>query len=114
MRITLPGSRLLAAGTTTPAREIAAKHVSTRARPRRHPVPVDLRDLLIGDSRAPPARRGTSRPEPIEVCCHPATAAADTSTPSPRRGEELEYPLSPRLHTALPTSRAALVSYWRV
>lgn len=102
----------------TLAREIAARHaarVFARAHLRSPVRTVDLRDLLAGDSLGLPARRGGSRSGPIEICCHPATPAADASKPgSHRRGEELEYLLSPRFRTMLAASGAALVSYWRV
>lgn len=118
VRITRLGSWLRARGAMTLARELAARHaahVFTRAQLRSPVRTVDLRDLLAGDSLTPPTPRGTGRCEPIEICCHPATAAADASKPgSHRRGEELDYLLSPRFRAVLAASGAALVSYWRV
>lgn len=102
----------------TLAREIAAVHaarVFARAQLRSPVHTVDLRDLLDGGALAAPARSSSFRSVPIEICCHPATAAADAGKPgSHRRGAELEYLLSPRFRTVLTASGAALVSYWRV
>ena len=118
VRITRVGSWSPRRGAMTLAREIAARHaarVFARAHLRSPVRTVDLRDLLAGDSLGLPARRGGSRSGPIEICCHPATPAADASKPgSHRRGEELEYLLSPRFRTMLAANGAALVSYWRV
>jgi len=117
VRITRLGSWRRVRGTMTLAREIAARHaarVFARARLRSPVLTVDLRDLLAGEALEPPAARA-ARLGPIEICCHPATAAADASKPgSHRRADELEYLLSPRFRAALAASGAALVSYWRV
>lgn len=106
-------------GTMTLARELAARHaagVFARAGLRSPVRMVDLRDLLAGGALAPPrAVRGSAGPEPIEICCHPGTAAADAAKPgSHRRGEELQYLLSPQFRAALAASGAAPVDYWRV
>lgn len=118
VRITRLGSWSRPRSAMTFAREIAAGHaarVFARAQLRSPVRTVDLRDLLAGDPLAAPARGGATRSVPIEICCHPATAAADASKPgSHRRSAELEYLLSPRFRTVLAASGAALVSYWRV
>ncbi|MGA7538708.1 MAG: ChbG/HpnK family deacetylase [Steroidobacteraceae bacterium] len=50
-----------------------------------------------------------------EIYCHPGTAAADQGKPgSHRRGQELEFLLSPQFRAVLAASGALLVSYWRV
>ena len=105
-------------GASTLAREIAARHaarVFARARLRSPAVTIDLRDLLGGDDLERPAARVAVGPQPIEICCHPGTRAADAGKPgSHRRGDELEYLLSPQFRATLAASGAALVSYWRV
>ena len=117
VRLTRLGSWRRVRDAMTFAREVAARHaarVFARAQLRSPAHMVDLRDLLDGGA-LPPAGRGGTRAEPIEICCHPATAASDASKPgSHRRGDELEYLLSPRFRTVLAASGAALVSYWRV
>jgi predicted glycoside hydrolase/deacetylase ChbG (UPF0249 family) len=76
---------------------------------------VDLRDLLSGETLDALAGRTSAGPEPIEICCHPGTPAADAGKPgSHRRRDELEYLLSPQFRAVLAASGAALVSYWRV
>jgi predicted glycoside hydrolase/deacetylase ChbG (UPF0249 family) len=118
VRITRLGSWLRARGAMTLAREIAARHaarVFARARLRSPVRTVDLRDLIGGDALAQAAGRAGTGPEPVEICCHPGTAAADAGKPgSHRRGDELEYLLSPAFRAALAAGGAALVSYWRV
>ena len=52
---------------------------------------------------------------PVELCCHPGTAAADLEKPgSHARRAELEFLLSPRFRELLVVNRARLVSYWDV
>lgn len=118
VRITRLGAWSGMRSAMTFAREIATAHaarVFARAQLRSPVRTVDLRDLLDGGALAAPARSSSFRSAPIEICCHPATAAADTGKPgSHRRGAELEYLLSPRFRTVLTASGAALVSYWRV
>jgi predicted glycoside hydrolase/deacetylase ChbG (UPF0249 family) len=118
VRITRLGGWLRARGAMTLAREIAARHaarVFARARLRSPVRTVDLRDLIGGDALAQAAGRAAGGPEPLEVCCHPGTAAADAGKPgSHRRGDELDYLLSPVFRAVLAASGAALVSYWRV
>ena len=117
VRITRLASWLRARAAMTLARQIAARHaarVFARAGLRSPTRTVDLRDLIAGDALAQAAGRGAG-PEPIEICCHPGTAAADVGKPgSHRREDELEYLLSPRFRAVLAASGAALVSYWRV
>jgi predicted glycoside hydrolase/deacetylase ChbG (UPF0249 family) len=118
VRITRLGGWLKARGAMTLAREVAARHaarVFARARLRSPVRTVDLRDLIGGDALAQAAGSAATGPEPVEVCCHPGTAAADAGKPgSHRRGDELEYLLSPEFRAVLAASGAALVSYWRV
>jgi predicted glycoside hydrolase/deacetylase ChbG (UPF0249 family) len=116
VRITRLSSWRRVRGATTLAREMAARHaarVFARARLRSPVCTVDLRDLLAGERLA---RLGRSDgPLPVEICCHPGTPAADAGKPgSHRRGDELEYLLSPQFRVVLAASGAALVSYWRV
>jgi predicted glycoside hydrolase/deacetylase ChbG (UPF0249 family) len=118
VRITRLGGWLRARGAMTLAREIAARHaarVFARARLRSPVRTVDLRDLIDGNALAQAAGRAVRGPEPVEVCCHPGTAAADAGKPgSHRRDDELDYLLSPAFRAVLAASGAALVSYWRV
>lgn len=103
---------------STLARELAARRaavVFARARLRSPARTVDLRDLLAGEALSTFAVAGPRGCEPIEICCHPGTAAADADKPgSHHRGTELEYLLSPHFRAVLTTGGAALVSYWRV
>jgi predicted glycoside hydrolase/deacetylase ChbG (UPF0249 family) len=118
VRITRLGGWLKARGAMMLAREIAARHaarVFARARLRSPVRTVDLRDLIGGDALGKAAGRAATGPEPVEICCHPGTAAADQGKPgSHRRGDELEYLLSPGFRAVLAASGGALVSYWRV
>jgi predicted glycoside hydrolase/deacetylase ChbG (UPF0249 family) len=118
VRITRFGSWLRVRSPSVLAREIAARHaarVFARARLRSPTRTVDLRDLLAGRTLASLAGRRLAGAEPIEICCHPGTSAADADKPgSHHRGNELEYLLSPRFRAVLTASGAALVSYWRV
>ena len=115
VRITRLGSFARARGASLLAREIAARHaarVFAGARLRSPLRTVDLRQLLAGLELAPGHPRAAA---PIEICCHPGTAAADADKPgSHRRGNELEFLLSPEFRALLAASGAALVSYWRV
>jgi hypothetical protein len=117
VRITRLATWLRARGAMTLAREIAARHaarVFARAGLRSPARTVDLRDLIAGDALAQAAAGGTG-PGPVEICCHPGTAAADAGKPgSHRREDELQYLLSPLFRAVLAASGAALVSYWRV
>jgi predicted glycoside hydrolase/deacetylase ChbG (UPF0249 family) len=118
VRITRLGSWIRVRSATMLVREAAARHaahVFARARLRSPVRTVDLRQLLAGESLVPRAATGASDPAPVEICCHPGTAAADAGKPgSHRRGSELEYLLSPQFRRVLAASGAALVSYWRV
>jgi predicted glycoside hydrolase/deacetylase ChbG (UPF0249 family) len=118
VRITRLGNWRRVRSPSVLAREIAARHaarVFARARLRSPTRTVDLRDLLAGRILATLAGPGGAGSEPIEICCHPGTAAADAGKPgSHRRGNELEFLLSPQFRAALAASGAALVSYWRV
>ena len=118
VRITRLASWRRLRGASTLAREIAARHaarVFARAHLRSPLCTIDLRDIVAGDHLSPLASTRSGGPLPIEVCCHPGTLAADADKPgSHRRGEELEYLLSPRFRVVLAASGAALVSYWRV
>lgn len=118
VRITRLGSWRAVRGPSMLAREIAARRaagVFARARLRSPVRTVDLRELLGRDCLAPLMGSRSVGPAPIEICCHPGTSAADESKPgSHRRGNELEYLLSPRFRAVLAASGAALVSYWRV
>jgi predicted glycoside hydrolase/deacetylase ChbG (UPF0249 family) len=118
VRITRLGSWRGVHALSTLMREIAARHaahVFARAGLRSPVRTVDLRELLGGRTLAPLAGPAAEGPMPIEICCHPGTAAADAGKPgSHRRENELEYLLSQEFRTVLATSGAALVSYWRV
>lgn len=118
VRITRLASWRRVRGATTLARELAARHaarVFARARLRSPVCTVDLRELLAGDRLTALMDRGPDGPSPIEICCHPGTPAADARKPgSHRRGDELEYLLSPQFRAVLAASGAALVSYWGV
>lgn len=118
VRITRLGSWRKVRGASMLMREVAARHAARvfgRARLRSPVRTVDLRDLLGGKTLAPLAGPPAEGPVPIEICCHPGTAAADAGKPgSHRRENELEYLLSHEFRTVLATSGAALVSYWRV
>lgn len=118
VRITRRGSWRGMRGASTLAREIAARHaarVFAHARLRSPLRTVDLRDLLAGERLGILATARADGPAPIEICCHPGTAAADEGKPgSHRRGSELDYLLSPQFRTVLAANGAALVSYWRV
>jgi chitin disaccharide deacetylase len=118
VRITRLGSLRKIHGASMLAREIAARHaarVFARAGLRSPLRTVDLRELLAGEALASSARARLEAPTPIEICCHPGTAAADEGKPgSHRRCSELEFLLSPRFREVLALSGAALVSYWRV
>lgn len=118
VRITRLGSWVRARGAAMLARELAARHaarVFARAGLRSPARTIDLRGLLAGEPLMPPATLDAVGPAPIEICCHPGTAAADAGKPgSHSRGEELQYLLSPRFRRVLAASGAALVSYWRV
>jgi predicted glycoside hydrolase/deacetylase ChbG (UPF0249 family) len=74
---------------------------------------VDLQAIMRGRARPPGScvdPRG-----PVELCCHPGTAAADVHKPgSHGRHEELEFLLSPRFLELLAANEARLVSYWDV
>lgn len=118
VRITRLASWRRVRGASTLAREIAARHaarVFARARLRSPVCTVDLRDIVAGDRLAPRGAARWDEPVPVEICCHPGTAAADAGKPgSHRRSDELEYLLSPQFRVVLAASGAALVSYWRV
>lgn len=118
VRITRLGSWRRVRGASTLAREIAARHaarVFARAQLRSPVRIIDLRELLAGNALAPLAGGRTAGAAPVEICCHPGTAAADAGKPgSHRRGNELEYLLSPQFRSVLAAGGAALVSYWRV
>jgi predicted glycoside hydrolase/deacetylase ChbG (UPF0249 family) len=118
VRITRLGSWLRVHSLALLAREVAARHAARvfAGVPLRSPARiVDLRDLLAGRTLATLAGPRAAGSEPIEICCHPGSAAADTGKPgSHRRGNELEYLLSPGFRAVLAASGAALVSYWRV
>jgi predicted glycoside hydrolase/deacetylase ChbG (UPF0249 family) len=106
-------------GASALAREFAAWHaarVFARAGLRSPLRTLDLRALAGGHSAlAPSGRWHHNGPAPIEICCHPGTAAADVGKPgSHQRCAELEFLLSARFRALLAASGAALVSYWRV
>src|SRR6185437_7648058 len=112
VRITRLGSWRSVHGLSTLAREIAARHaarVFARAGLRSPERTVDLRDLAAGKTLAPLTGAPPAAPVPIEICCHPGTAAADAGKPgSHRRENELEYLLSQEFRTLLAASGAAL------
>ncbi|HEU5443906.1 MAG TPA: ChbG/HpnK family deacetylase [Steroidobacteraceae bacterium] len=118
VRITRLASVRKVRGAMMLAREMAARHaarVFARAQLRSPACTVDLRELVAGKGLAAAAGLRSQGIAPIEICCHPGTAAADADKPgSHRRSGELEYLLSPQFHAVLAASGAALVSYWRV
>ena len=118
VRITRLGSLGQLRSASLLAREIAATHaarVFARAGLRSPLRIVDLRALFTSHTLAPLGHARAEAPTPIEICCHPGTAAADEAKPgSHRRCNELEFLLSQEFRALLAASGAALVSYWRV
>src|SRR6185312_7242629 len=69
---------------------------------------VDLRPFMRGDP-APPAATCVDPRGPVELCCHPGTAAADTGKPGSHvRHAELEFLLSPGFFELLERAGARL------
>ncbi len=94
-------------------RELLAMKASRKFRHSglRSPVRIlDLRSFISAGGGACVDPRG-----PVELCCHPGTAAADAGKPGSHvRCAELEYLLSPRFRQLLEAHGARLVSYWDV
>ena len=117
VRITRLGGLLQARGATVLVRELLAMKASRKFQGAglRSPVRiVDLRPFMGGDPARPPASCVDPR-GPVELCCHPGTAAADTGKPGSHvRHAELDFLLSPRFFELLERAGARLVSYWDV
>lgn len=118
VRVTRIGSWRKVRSLSLLAREIASRRaaaVFARAGLRSPVRTLDLRELLAGQGPAALAGGRSAGPEPLEICCHPGTAAADHEKPgSHSRSSELEYLLSADFRALMTASGAALVSYWRV
>jgi len=76
---------------------------------------IDLREMMEnGFGRRGPRAMVDAR-GPVELCCHPASGAAEVDKPSShRRSQELDYLLSPRFREILEEARARPVTYWEV
>lgn len=117
VRITRLGGLLQARGAAVLVRELLAMKAARKFHRAglRSPVRiVDLRPIMAGY----PVRGAPSCVDPrgpVELCCHPGTAAADTGKPGSHvRHAELEFLLSPGFLGLLETAGARLVSYWDV
>ena len=115
VRITRLGSLARARSAALLVRELLAMKASRKFRScgLRSPVRIlDLRPFVVGSSAA---QRCVDPQGPVELCCHPGTAAADAHKPgSHQRCAELEFLLSPRFRALLLANGARLVSYWDV
>lgn len=117
VRITRLGGVWRARGATLLVRELLAMKASRKFRRAglRSPVRIiDLRAFMRGWLPSAPGSCVDPR-GPVELCCHPGTAAADVHKPgSHGRHAELEFLLSPRFLELLAANQARLVSYWDV
>jgi predicted glycoside hydrolase/deacetylase ChbG (UPF0249 family) len=116
VRITRLGTLLRARAPSTWVREILAMKASSKFHSCGLRSPVRIVDLrpFVSDPRV--ASESCVDPRgPVEMCCHPGTAAADTQKPGSHvRSAELDYLLSPRFRELLNVNGARLVSYWEV
>jgi len=117
VRITRLGGVWRARGATLLVRELLAMKASRKFQRAglRSPVRIiDLRAFMRGRLPSTPGSCVDPR-GPVELCCHPGTAAADVHKPgSHGRHAELEFLLSPRFLELLAANQARLVSYWDV
>jgi predicted glycoside hydrolase/deacetylase ChbG (UPF0249 family) len=98
-------------------RELLAMKASRKFKRAGLRSPVRIVDLqrFMGPGRAPTPGSCVDPRGPVELCCHPGTAAADVQKPgSHGRHAELEFLLSPRFLELLAVNDARLVSYWDV
>ncbi len=118
VRITRLGRLTHVRKATTLMRELLALKASRKFGRARLRSPVRTVDLqaLIAEYGEPAVSASLVDPlGPVELCCHPGTAAADLQKPgSHARRVELEFLLSPRFRELLVINRARLVSYWDV
>jgi len=116
VRITRLGRLRRACGAALLVRELLAVKASRKfARSGlRSPVRIlDLRPFI--SMQAPRPGSCVDAAGPVELCCHPGTAAADVQKPGSHvRGTELDYLLSPRFRELLDVNGARLISYWDV
>jgi chitin disaccharide deacetylase len=116
VRITRLGALSRARGATLLVRELLAVQAARKFQRAglRSPVRImDLRPLMSGASDA--ARHCVDTRGPVELCCHPGTAAADAHKPGSHvRCAELEFLLSPRFRELIDLNGARLISYWDV
>ncbi len=117
VRITRLGGLLQTRGATGLVRELLAMKASRKFHEAglRSPVRiVDLRPFMGGGAVPTPVSCVDPR-GPVELCCHPGTAAADVGKPGSHvRHAELEFLLSPGFFELLERASARLVSYWDV
>jgi chitin disaccharide deacetylase len=116
VRITRLGSLARAARSASGlVRELLAMKASGKFRNSglRSPVRIlDLRPFVVGRTGL---QHWVDRQGPVELCCHPGTAAADADKPgSHRRSAELDFLLSPEFRELLRANGVRLVSYWDV
>lgn len=120
VRITRLGRLTRVRKATTLVRELLALKASRkfhRARLRSPVRTVDLQPLIAAYRGEEPVPDGllVDPSGPVELCCHPGTAAADLEKPgSHTRRAELDFLLSPRFRELLLINGARLVSYWEV
>lgn len=116
VRITRLGTLVRARGAAVLVRELLAMKASRKFRDCGLRSPVRILDLRPFMAAAVPGPGSCVDPKgPVELCCHPGTAAADAEKPGSHvRCAELEYLLSPRFRALLDANRARLVSYWDV
>jgi predicted glycoside hydrolase/deacetylase ChbG (UPF0249 family) len=76
---------------------------------------LDLREILENGFGRRGPRALVDERGPVELCCHPASAAPAAGKPSShRRSRELDYLLSPRFRELLEEAQARPVTYWEV
>ncbi len=117
VRITRLGGLLQARGATGLVRELLAMKASRKFHESGLRSPVRIVDLrpFIGGAAAPAPVSCVDPRGPVELCCHPGTAAADIGKPgSHARHAELQFLLSPGFFELLERAGARLVSYWDV
>jgi chitin disaccharide deacetylase len=117
VRITRLGGVWRARGAMLLVRELLAMKASRKFKRAGLRSPVRIVDLqrFMAPGRAPTAGSCVDPRGPVELCCHPGTAAADVQKPgSHGRHAELEFLLSPGFLELLAVNDARLVSYWDV
>ena len=115
VRITRLGSLARTRSASMLVRELLAMKASRKFRGSglRSPLRIlDLWPFVVGGSGL---QRCVDPKGPVELCCHPGTAAADIEKPgSHRRCVELEFLLSAKFRELLAVNEARLISYWDV